>query len=265
MTKSDNGRQKTHSNGKRVLGDEWLDWDPQSCEENIDEGSRTFLLVSLAALAILIAAGALFWYLVIPRIESFGRIWAQTVTITLAIAAAGLLGWYVTLFIRVMTRRTYLDICFIRGRNLIFYLLPFTMKLASSLGISRDRLSHSFIKVSNVLVRPDTGSGPVLALFPRCLRKDIRSEIQDICGKYPDVIFNTAAGGTAARRIIRETHPRAIIAVACERDLMSGIRDVAPRIPVIGIPNSRPHGPCKDTTLDLEKFGSAVEFFCRTP
>jgi hypothetical protein len=49
--------------------------------------------------------------------------------------------------------------------------------------------------------------------------------------------------------------------VACERDLVSGIHDVAPRIPIIGIPNTRPLGPCKDTMIDVEKFRSAIRFF----
>jgi hypothetical protein len=42
-----------------------------------------------------------------------------------------------------------------------------------------------------------------------------------------------------------------IIGVACERDLTSGIQDSFP-IPVFGILNKRPHGPCFDTDIDLE-------------
>ena len=45
--------------------------------------------------------------------------------------------------------------------------------------------------------------------------------------------------------------PNIIIGVACERDLTSGIQDSYP-IPVFGIFNNRPNGPCYDTDVDLE-------------
>jgi len=61
-----------------------------------------------------------------------------------------------------------------------------------------------------------------------------------------------ATGGTLARRLIVEIKPTLILAVACERDLVSGILDAYP-IPVYGILNQRPHGPCNNTTVDLEK------------
>ena len=43
-----------------------------------------------------------------------------------------------------------------------------------------------------------------------------------------------------------------IIAVACERDLISGMMDIS-QIPVIGILNQRPYGPCRDTYVDVNK------------
>ena len=67
-----------------------------------------------------------------------------------------------------------------------------------------------------------------------------------------------------ARRIIGETSPGAIVAVACERDLITGIQDVAPKIPVIGLPNSRPEGPCADTVINTEELQQAIDFF-RSP
>ena len=45
-----------------------------------------------------------------------------------------------------------------------------------------------------------------------------------------------------ARQMVKEIRPKAIIAVACERDLTSGIQDVFP-LPVIGVLNERPFGP----------------------
>jgi hypothetical protein len=74
--------------------------------------------------------------------------------------------------------------------------------------------------------------------------------------------MSIATGGTLARRVIVETLPKAIVAVACERDLTSGIQDSYP-IPVIGILNERPFGPCRDTRVDLSKVAAAVRFFLR--
>ena len=53
----------------------------------------------------------------------------------------------------------------------------------------------------------------------------------------------------------------AVVGIACERDLVSGIRDVYPLLPVLAVPNVRPMGPCKETRVDLEKVEEAVRFF----
>ena len=65
-------------------------------------------------------------------------------------------------------------------------------------------------------------------------------------------------GGTAARNAAFRVKPELIIAVACERDLASGIADVR-GIPVIGILNERPHGPCHNTTVDMNKLMQTLE------
>jgi len=49
----------------------------------------------------------------------------------------------------------------------------------------------------------------------------------NLAEKY-GVDLAVATGGTIARRIVVETHPDLIIAVACERDLTSGIQDTTP-------------------------------------
>jgi hypothetical protein len=246
---------------KRVLGDEWLDWNGAESEKDTTESRNTFLYLSLIVLALFIVIVLLFWYLVLPRFESFGHLWAVVLTGILGSAALLLLLWYALLVTAVVLNRRYMNVCLTKGSRLFFMMLPLVMKLASYAGISKDRLSHSFIRVSNELAGPVKGSGPVLVLFPRCLRADIRSGAKEICSKYDDVILHTAPGGTEARRIIKDTSPSAIVAVACERDLIAGIQDVAPRIPVIGIPNTRPEGPCTDTTIDTSELEQAIRFF----
>jgi hypothetical protein len=48
--------------------------------------------------------------------------------------------------------------------------------------------------------------------------------------------------------------------VACERDLTSGIQDTHP-LPVYGILNERPEGPCRNTLVDLTTLEKALRFF----
>ena len=75
-----------------------------------------------------------------------------------------------------------------------------------------------------------------------------------------NVPVSVATGGTLARRIVVEKKPEVIIAVACERDLTSGIQDSYP-IPVFGILNKRPFGPCFDTDVDLPLVENALVTF----
>jgi hypothetical protein len=69
------------------------------------------------------------------------------------------------------------------------------------------------------------------------------------------------SGGTLARRFIKEYSPKAVVAIACERDLTSGIQDTP--LPVLGVLNIRPNGPCFNTCVDLEEVTSALEYFLR--
>jgi len=260
-------KNKQESSGKkprdRVLGDEWLDWDQGKTESEIREGKRTFILISFIVLALMLAAFSIFWYLVLPRFESYGRTYALILTISIIAAGAAIFIWYIISLIAIYSKSNYLRFCMQARNNIFFLLYPLVMKLANSLGISRDRLSHSFIMVSNELVSPSETDGPILTLLPRCLKRDLKKRAREICGRFPDCIIHTAPGGSEARLIIKETAPRAIIAVACERDLVSGIHEVAPKIPVIGIPNTRPLGPCKDTSMDLDELESALKFFSK--
>ena len=70
--------------------------------------------------------------------------------------------------------------------------------------------------------------------------------------------FLVVTGGTLARLKIKELRPRAIVAIACERDLVSGMADVFP-IPVIGVLNERPCGPCCNTRVNTEDIRLVVE------
>ena len=81
---------------------------------------------------------------------------------------------------------------------------------------------------------------------------------------YPVEIY-PVSGGELARKKVREIRPTAVIGVACERDLVAGIRDVGNKFSVIGIPNIRPEGPCKNTYIDLEELEKAIQFYVGQP
>jgi hypothetical protein len=69
-----------------------------------------------------------------------------------------------------------------------------------------------------------------------------------------------ATGGTLARKIIVQARPKCIIAVACQRDLVDGLLEVFP-IPVYGILNEAPFGPCINTTVDVQKIKDFLNHF----
>jgi hypothetical protein len=52
-----------------------------------------------------------------------------------------------------------------------------------------------------------------------------------------------------------------VVAVACERDMVSGLHDVAGKVPVLGLTMTLPSGPCKDALLDLGKLEDWVKAY----
>ena len=143
---------------------------------------------------------------------------------------------------------------------LVNKLLSIVLTVGMIMGISKDRLTNSFLKVHNLFL----GSGPVktspdnlLLLTPRCLTRENNKKLRELRDKY-GFQMATAGGGSEARNKIRQARPKLIIAIACERDLMSGFKDVNTHIPVIGFPNSRPEGPCKNTCVDLTKIEKTI-------
>lgn len=172
----------------------------------------------------------------------------------------------------------------LRGLTIKLF-LPMMVLLGKVFGISKQRVRSSFIKVNNELVLNEAGRyepSKVLLLMPHCLqnsRCDMRLtyDINNCkrCGKCPlkdllefseryGVHLAIATGGTIARRIVVQLRPKLIIAVACERDLSSGIQDVYP-LPCYGVMNQRPHGPCLDTTLSLHDLENALQRFIVNP
>ncbi|WP_294703448.1 DUF116 domain-containing protein [uncultured Fusobacterium sp.] len=116
----------------------------------------------------------------------------------------------------------------------------------------------------------------VLILLPHCLQKyscpfKITSNIENCksCGQcvigdflniqksFP-VEVKVATGGTLARKHIKSICPDLVMAVACKRDLVSGIHDAYP-VNVYGIFNEIQNEPCIDTTVSINKVKEFLE------
>lgn len=174
---------------------------------------------------------------------------------------------------------------FSRMRGLIIKLfLPFMIQLGQAIGISKNKVRSSFVEVNNELVLKTAGRykpEEMLLLMPHCLQRStckrrLTYSIYNCkrCGKCPisdlialserySVYLAIATGGTIARRTVIQRLPKMIVAVACERDMSSGIQYAYP-LPVYGILNTRPHGPCRDTQVSIESVERAVRRFMQS-
>ena len=161
-------------------------------------------------------------------------------------------------------------------------LYPFLMLVGAFMKGRKEAFQRFVIGLNNRLVRKERPrTKKILLLLPHCLQIDEctirlthniyncercgRCEIRDLIGVAEENGLNlfVATGGTIARKIVMEARPEAIVAVACERDLSSGLVDTYP-IPILGVSNERPFGPCFNTSVDLEKVKEAIRFFSGT-
>ncbi len=167
------------------------------------------------------------------------------------------------------------------SRGLVLKVLyPLFMLLSAFRKDKKESLQRLVIDLNNrFVIKEGHRTKKILLLLPHCIQVDKceirlthnvrnckrcgRCEVRDlieIADDYGLTLF-VATGGTLARRIVKEARPEAIVAVACERDLSSGLVDTYP-IPVIAIVNERPHGPCLNTLVSLEKVKEAIMTFC---
>lgn len=159
------------------------------------------------------------------------------------------------------------------------WLFPVALLVGKAVHMDRDSILQSFISVNNFLVRSkrvQIEGNQVMILAPHCLQASdcphkITIDVENCkeCGKCKigelkklsrryHSHFKVATGGTLARKFIRESRPRAVIAIACERDLSLGIQETV--IPVLGVLNCRPNGPCLNTDVNLDSVETALHF-----
>lgn len=253
--------QLIHIEVDRRLGHEWDEWNGRPLPNSGDFSAAPGLFFRYAALTIAAATAllALLLYLVGPRL---GGLWKPLPTVlwigVAVLAAAESLYWGL------------LVASFYAGRNLLperllergpyLKLMNYTSLLARSFG-RRDWVEHAAIDVYNTLAERrgrKIGKGELLVLIPRCLSKQALDGVLEVAGRYEVPVF-VATRGQLARRVIRERRPRAVVAVACERDMMTGLRDVAGKLPVLGLTMQLPNGPCRDAAIDLAQMEKWVQ------
>lgn len=216
---------------------------------------------------------------IIPFV-GFGNIhpWVPHVTGILLLFCIGVIVWgTLGLVLQITLGRSFWGGSRVKGVTIRFF-LPVMEILARLAGVSPEEVRRSFIKVNNELsFRLGAVFEPerILVLLPHCLqRADCRIRLSyavdacERCGRCPltgllalrdayGVSLAIATGGTIARRIVVEARPGLILAVACERDLTTGIQDTHP-LPVYGILNERPHGPCRNTLVSLAELEATL-------
>jgi hypothetical protein len=240
---------------------------------------RKRLFVALMGLTCFLIIGViyLFWWIPTTGLANIHHDLPRLVGLVFGIVSGVALFGTLLLVLTTSLGKDILFTRFMRG-VVIRFLLPVIESLGRILGISKDTIRQSFIAMNNSLVtsqqlkvRPDR----ILILLPHCLQLfdceikvtgDInkclrcgRCNINGLAelGQKYRIDISVATGGTLARKVIIEKKPKLVVAVACERDLTSGIKDCYP-LPVIGILNDRPFGPCFNTGVEVQKIDEAL-------
>ncbi len=237
------------------------------------------LFVALMGLTCLLIAGIilLLWWAERTGLAGIHPSLPKITGIALALIAGAIILGTVLLVLTTVLGKDILFTRLLRG-TVIKLLLPAIEFIGKILGVPRDTIRQSFIAMNNSLVlsqkfaiRPDR----LLILLPHCIqlfdceikvtgdidkcvrcgRCDING-LADLAKKY-GIDISVATGGTLARKVIMEKRPKLVIAVACEGDLTSGIKDCYP-LPVLGILNDRPFGPCFNTRVETQKVDEAL-------
>jgi uncharacterized protein len=137
-------------------------------------------------------------------------------------------------------------------------------------------INNLSVKLRRTHCRPDQ----LLVLFSRCLQRSDcdRKLAEDLancarCGrcavkgfldlaeKYGIRVF-IATGGRQAKAQVMKADVKAVVAVACEKELRAGVFASIPKA-VLARNIAWPCGPCKDTTVQLDAVEEAIKWFLR--
>lgn len=142
---------------------------------------------------------------------------------------------------------------------------------------------NTIIKLNNFATRARKVQVPaenVLLLLPRCIQwnkcsRDVIANIENCqgCGRCPiaDLLklkqkyglqCLIAGGGRQAVAAVKRKDVKAIIAVACTKELSAGILATIPK-PVLAIENTQPCGFCNNTQVETKKVEEAINRILR--
>ncbi len=246
--------QLIHIETDRRLGHEWDEWNGKPLPGNGDFSAPPGLFFRYAALSLFAAIGAAAFllFLLAPRLGALFPVLPTMLWLALGAAAAVAWAWFTVLLLSFYGGLLVLPEGLLE-RGPYLHLMNVTSRVSRAFG-KRDWVEHAAIDVYNALAarrQRRVGKGELLVLIPRCLSKQALDGVLEIAGRYEVPVF-VATRGQLARRVIQERRPRAVVAVACERDMMTGLRDVAGSLPVLGLTMRLPNGPCRDAMLDLD-------------
>lgn len=167
-------------------------------------------------------------------------------------------------------------------RSFFKFFVPFLLSTGRLCRIPLEEVQQFLILINNRLVaaRPwDMADANLLVLLPHCLQQqecnqrislDVRdcamcggcdfSTLRQLAEEYNLRNVFVASGGSIARELVGRYSPTAIVAVACETELITGLTSAYP-VPVLAIPNLRPVGPCMNTRVPIEQVKDAIDHF----
>lgn len=248
------------------------------------QGGRKRVFLGLLSASCIAVCCLLIVFFILPWVGP-GIPWLGQLSVAIGVCGIVLLTWLcLTLVFHIYTGRYLPGIACMRHLCIRLF-LPLMEMAGKIIGLDKKNVRRSFLKVNNEFVMAQTPHIPpqkLLLLLPHCMQSSsckIRldsglshcagcgkcqiAQIRLLAGQY-GFRAAIATGGTIARRIVAEVRPQGIVAVACERDLTAGIQDSYP-IPVFGVLNERPNGPCRDTGAPMQILMGALAFFLGRP
>ncbi len=235
-------------------------------------------LTALVLLVLVIVWGGLQYFLW-PGLSAVGYGFAVVNELLLALIPLFFIAMWAVMRVAVTGKVKFSPLLMRISNRTLYLLFPFLLLIGKVAGIEKDRIMQSLIDLINHLVTLHLFVVPadrILLLTPHCLQESscvhkVTTDVHNCkqCGrcqvgsllevsKRYGCHFVVVTGGTLARLKVKEIRPKAIVAIACERDLVSGMNDVFP-IPVIGVLNERPCGPCCNTRVDMERIEEVVQ------
>lgn len=237
----------------------------------LDKRLRSFMGYSCLLLSVIGVAAALFSYVQsFFSIDTYNRVLSVLFLIALVIMVLVVVSM-IAVFAAVRVKKIH-PVMLIPVRLGLKLVIPFALFVTGILKKDKDLIRGIFIDLNNLFVQSGQirkKADQIMLLLPHCLQNSecelkITGDITRCkkCGRCTIGAIRELAeekgikaivvtGGTAARNAIAKEKPEFVLSVACERDLAIGISDVS-KIPVIGVLNQRPNGPCVNTLVDVE-------------